>query len=267
MKKTMTPTTTLRDQCLRHLATLRVPLESPALDDALSRAEKESLSHLQFLDLVLGAQANARRERSVARRIREADFEEKNKTLESFDWQFNPKAFDRVQIEELATGDFIRRHNNLILVGWSGVGKSHIIQALGHKACAHGYRVLYRTSAKLLSDLTASLADKTLPQRLRRYACPDLLIIDEFGFDRIERSECPQAAHLLYKVIASRNQKRSTALVTNVDFDKWAEYLSDGPLAMAFLDRLVEGAIILKVKGKSHREPKNQAGEDPRQKD
>src|SRR6476646_7832093 len=171
----------------------------------------------------------------------------------TFDWNFNPKTFDRVQMEELATGDFIRRRTNLVMVGWSGIGKSHIIQALGQKACVHGYRVLYRTSDQLLSDLTASLADKTLPARLRRYANPDLLIIDEFGFDRIERAECPQAAHLLYKSIASRNQKRSTALVTNVDFDKWAEYLSDGPLAMAFLDRLVEGAIILKVKGKSYR--------------
>lgn len=92
----------------------------------------------------------------------------------------------------------------------------------------------------MLSDLTASLADKTLPARLRRYASPDLLIIDEFGFDRIERVECPEAAHLLYKIIAARNQKRSTAVVTNVDFEKWGEYLPDGPLAMAFLDRLVE---------------------------
>ena len=88
-----------------------------------------------------------------------------------------------------------------------------------------------------------------LPARLRRYASPDLVIIDEFGFDKVERIECPEAAHLLYKIIASRNQKRSTALVTNVDFDKWGDYLSDGPLAMAFLDRLVEGAIILKLKG------------------
>jgi len=267
MKKTTAITTTqLRDQCLRHCATLAIPLEPAALDEVLCKAERESLSHLQFLDLLLGAQANARRERSIARRIREARFAE-NKTLEGFDWQFNPKTFDRVQIEELATGDFIRRRTNLVLVGWSGIGKSHIIQALGQKACVHGYRVLYRTSAELLSDLTASLADKTLPARLRRYASPDLLIIDEFGFDRIERSECPQAAHLLYKIIASRNQKRSTALVTNVDFDKWAEYLSDGPLAMAFLDRLVEGAIILKVKGKSYRAPKTKGSEgDPAEK-
>lgn len=259
MKTTKTPT--LCDQCLSHFATLRIPLDPASMDEVLSRAEKEHLSHLQFLDLLLGAQANAHRERAVARRIREARFEQ-NKTLEGFDWKFNPKTFDRVQIEELATCDFIRRRTNLILVGWSGIGKSHIIQGLGQKACVHGYRVMYRTSAKLLSDLTASLADKTLPQRLRRYSSPDFLIIDEFGFDRIERSECPQAAHLLYKVIAARNQKRSTALVTNVDFDKWAEYLSDGPLAMAFLDRLIEGAIILKLKGKSYRAPKTKPSDE-----
>jgi DNA replication protein DnaC len=237
---------------LSHCSTLGIPLEPAALDEVLSKAEKENLSHLRFLDLLLGAQAHARRERGVARRIREAHFAEE-KTLEGFNWQFNPEAFDRVQIEELATGDFIRRRANLILVGWSGIGKSHIIQAVGQKACVHGYHVLYRTSAQLLADLTASLADKTLPLRLRRYARPDLLIIDEFGFDRIERTECPEAAHLLYKIIAARNQKHSTAVVTNVDFDKWGEYLPDGPLAMAFLDRLVERAIILKITGKSYR--------------
>ncbi len=247
-----TPTSPLRDKCLSHFATLRIPVQAAALDTLLTRAEKESLSHLSFLDQLLGAEAGARRERAVARRIREAHFAE-DKSLEGFNWKFNPKTFDRVQIEELATGDFIRRRSNLVMVGWSGIGKSHIIQALGHKACVHGYRVLYRTSAELLRDLTASLADKTLPARLRYYANPDWMIIDEFGFDKIERAECPEAAHLLYKIIASRNQKRSTALVTNVEFEKWGEYLSDGPLAMAFLNRLLQGAIILRLKGKSYR--------------
>ena len=116
MKKTTIPTTQLRDQCLSHCATLAIHLEPAVLDAVLSQAEKQNLSHLQFLDLLLGAQANARRERSVARRIREARFAE-NKTLEGFDWQFNPKTFDRGQIEELATGDFIRRRTNLVLVG------------------------------------------------------------------------------------------------------------------------------------------------------
>ena len=252
----------LRDRCLSHFKTLGIPLPSEALDTLLSKAEKEGLSHLHFLDELIGTQAAARHERSLERRIRQACFAE-SKTLEGFDWKFNPKAFDRLQIEELATGDFIRRGANLVFVGWSGVGKSHIIQALGLKACVHGYRVYYRTSAALLADLTASLADKTLPQRVRYYSRPDLLIIDEFGFDIIERYECPQAAHLLYKIIAARNQKNSTALVTNVDFDKWGEYLPDGPLAMALLDRLVEGAIILKIKGKSFRAHRPKADEKP----
>jgi DNA replication protein DnaC len=252
----------LRDRCLTHFATLDIPLRPEALDAALSKAEKDGLSHLSFLDQLIGPQAAARHERAVERRIRQARFAE-TKTLEGFDWKFNPKTFDRLQIEELATGDFIRRRANLVFVGWSGVGKSHIIQALGLKACVHGYRVCYRTSAALLADLTASLADKTLPQRVRYYSRPDLMIIDEFGFDKIERSECPQAAHMLYKIIAARNQKRSTALVTNVDFEKWGDYLPDGPLAMALLDRLVEGAIILKIKGKSYRAHRPKDGDKP----
>ena len=175
--KTTDQTIPLRDRCLSHFATLRIPVEATALDELLTRAEKEGYSHLSFLDRLLGAEAGARRERAVARRIREASFAE-SKTLEGFDWNFNPRTFDRVQMEELATGDFIRRRTNLLMVGWSGIGKSHIMQALGQRACVHGYRVLYRTSAQLLADLTASLADKTLPARLRRYANPDLLIID-----------------------------------------------------------------------------------------
>lgn len=79
------------------------------------------------------------------------------------------------------------------------------------------------------------------------------MIIDEFACDRIEREESPQSAHLLYKIIAPRNQKSSTALATNVDVEKWGDYLPDGPVAMAFLDRIVEGAIILKIQGRSYR--------------
>ena len=94
MKATKT-TNPLRDRCLSHCTTLRIPLEGVSLDEVLSKAEKENLSHLHFLDLLLGTQADARRERAVARRIREARFAD-SKTLEGFDWRFNPKAFDRV---------------------------------------------------------------------------------------------------------------------------------------------------------------------------
>src|SRR5437870_9539965 len=133
----MTKATNLRDRCLSHFATLGIPFRPESLDVLLTKAEKENLSHLDFLHQLIGEQANARRERSIQWRIREAHFAE-DKSLEGFNWKFNPKAFDRQQIEELATGDFIRRRTNLILVGWSGVGKSHIMQALGQGLASTG---------------------------------------------------------------------------------------------------------------------------------
>jgi DNA replication protein DnaC len=230
---------------------LKVPLTAAQLDAVLARAEREGLTHLEFTQFLVAEQAQQRRERSIARRIKEARFREVQ-TLAGFDWDFYAQTINRVQIEELVTAAFIGRQDNLVIVGQSGVGKSRIIQAVGQNACVLGYRVRYTTSASLLAELTASLADQTLPKCVRSYARCDLLIIDEFGFDKIERSETPQAANLLYKIIDARTQ-RSTALVTNIDFDAWGEYLGDPPLAMAFLDRVVDGAIILKIKGKSYR--------------
>ena len=143
-------------------------------------------------------------------------------TLADFDWDFNAKAINRTQIEELATAAFIGRKDNLVLVGQSGVGKSRIVKSIGQAACVAGHRVRYTTSADLLVDLTARLADRTLPRRIRYYARFDWLIIDEFAFDKIERSESPQASNLLYKIIDARSQ-RSTTVVTNVDFDAWVQ--------------------------------------------
>ena len=250
---TPTPTPTeLRQQILEDFETLRIPLRPEQFDAVLSRAEREGSSHLEFVRRLISEQADRRRERSIAHRIREAGFRE-GKTLVDFDWQFNAATIDRVRIEALATAEFIGRRENLVLVGQSGVGKSRIIEAIGQSACVLGYRVRYTTSADVLADLTAALADQTLPRRLREYAHFDLLILDEFGFDRIERSETSQAASLLYKLIDARSPKRSTALVTNIDFEAWGDYLGDPPLAMAFLDRIVDGAIIVKINGKSYR--------------
>jgi DNA replication protein DnaC len=124
---------------------------------------------------------------------------------------------------------------------------------VGRQLCVVGYRVRYTTSAELLEDLTAGLADQTLPRRMRYWSRFDLLILDEFGFDKIERSECPQAANLLYKVIDARHGHVSTALATNIDFEHWGDYLGDPPLAMAFLDRVVDAALLMKINGRSYR--------------
>jgi DNA replication protein DnaC len=243
--------TELRQKILEDFSALGIPLSPEQLDAAVRRAEGEGLSHLEFLRALIGEQADGRRDRRIARRIREARFAE-DRTLADFDWQFNAAVIDRVQIESLAGGEFIGRRQNLVWVGQSGVGKSHLIQAIGRSACVAGYRVRYETSASVLQDLTAALADQTLVRRLRYYGQFELMILDEFGFDRVERLESPQAASLLYKLINARSG-RSTALVTNIDFESWGEYLGDPPLAMAFLDRIVDGAIILKTKGRSYR--------------
>jgi len=221
------------------------------LDALLSQAEQEGWSHLEFAHRLLGGLANQRRERAIERRIHDANFGEVC-LLEDFNWKFD-RTVQRPQIEELASGDFIRRKCNLVMVGQSGVGKSFLLKALGRCACVHGFRVKYFTSAKLLTKLAASLADQTLPQKIRQVATYDLLVIDEFGLDRIERQNHPESANLLFKVLDARNQKKATALATNLDFDTWGAYLGDPPLAMAFLDRLVDRAVILKIKGKSYR--------------
>jgi DNA replication protein DnaC len=240
-----------RDQVLADFATLRLPVGAEQLDAALQHAQDAGLSHLDFLHRLLADQAGLRRQRSMERRIKDAHFRDL-KPLSEFDWNFNP-TISRVQIETLAQGDFIRRRQNVVFVGQSGLGKSRLLQNIGQAACVLGYRVLYRTSGLLLEDLTAALADNTIHERIRFYARPELLIIDEFGFDRIERSVCPQAASLWYKIIDARSQRASTALVSNIDFEAWADYLGDAPLAMALLDRLVEGATIVKLQGQSYR--------------
>ena len=109
----------------------------------------------------------------------------------------------------------------------------------------------------MLADLTASLAGQTLSDKLLDYGKFDLVILDELGFDRLERSESPQVTSLLYKLINARTA-RSTALVTNIDFKAWSDYLGDLPLAMAFLDRIVDGVISLKITSKSYRAQRTQ---------
>ena len=218
----------------------------------MASAAKSKLSHLQLLERFLSAPATLRRERSIERRLRIARFRDPA-TFESFNWDFNRKTIDQVQFEELATGEFIKREDNLVFVGESGFGKSHLIQSVGRRCCVLGYRVRYVTSAGLLEELTAASGDKTLPRKVRYYRRFDLLIIDEFGFDKLERREYPEAPSLLYKVIDSRSRRGSTALVTNIDFKDWTDYLGDPPLAMALIDRMVDDAIIQRFEGKSYR--------------
>lgn len=118
---------------------------------------------------MISEQARGRRERAIERRIQQAHFGE-IKVLEDFNWKFNARFIDRVQVEALATGEFVARQDNLVMLGRSGIGKTHIVKGVGHRLCALGYNVRYATSAELLRKLTASLADQTLPRQIRYWS-------------------------------------------------------------------------------------------------
>ena len=242
----------LREQIFEHLAVLRIPMSDEQFDAMITSAEKEQVSHLEFLMRFLSLPANQRRERSIERRIKEAGFPTAA-TLESFDWEFNRETIPRLPFEQLATGDFLERRDNVAFVGKSGTGKSHLIQSVGRACCALGYRVRYTTSAALLEDLSAAAGDNTLPQRIRYYGRFDFLIIDELGFEKLELRHYPEAPSLLYKIVDHRSPQKSTALVSNIEFKQWTDYLGDPPLTMALIDRIVDAAIIQPFEGKSYR--------------
>ena len=245
--------TTLRQSILKHLQTLKIRLGEAELDGVVRAATENNHCLWQFLERVLAGPANRSVERSIEHRIRLAKFRDSS-ALESFDWSFNAKTISRGPLEELATGAFLGRGDNIAFVGKSGLGKSHLIQGIGRACCVLGFRVRYVTSAMLLEELTAAAGDKTLAAKVRYYRSFDLLIIDEFGFDKLERREYPESPSLLYKVVDARSGRGSTAFVTNVDFQDWTDYLGDPPLVMALLDRVVDRAIVIRFDGKSYRQ-------------
>ncbi len=150
---------------------------------------------------------------------------------------------------ELASGQFIQRKENVAFVGASGLGKTHLIQAVGRKCCALGYRVRYETSASLIETLNKARAIKALTPKVKKYCSYDLLVIDEFGFEKLERKEIPEALSLLYKVIDGRNRRSSTAIITNVNLKDWTDYLGDPPMTMALLDRVIDQTNIITFSG------------------
>ena len=186
----------------------------------------------------------------MERRIKDSKLPER-KTLDDFDFNFQP-SLDRGQILELLAMGFVSQRQGVILAGNSGTGKSHIAKALGLAGCKHGYRVRYTTAAEMLAVLYASLADDSLDEKLKRYLTPDLLVIDELGFDRLEQEDARNAA-LFFKVIDGRYTKRSTVLTTNIDFEQLGDYLGDPLVTTAVVDRMVHHSSVINIKGPSWR--------------
>ena len=249
------PATTdeLSERLRRHLQLLGLTLTEQRLDEHLAWAARERPGAGALLEHVLGAEAAFKLERRIERRIALSGLRER-KTLEAFDWAFQP-GLDKSFVMELASLEFARRKEDLVLTGKSGTGKSHLLQAIGLRACQAQLSVRYARCVDLLDDLYAGLADSTYAQRLKRWAAPELLIIDDVGLGQVKKREDePTAAHTLFNLIDRRHGNASTAFTSNIKLSAWGRYLGDPTLAVAILDRVAMRAIRLDIDGPSYRQ-------------
>ena len=237
----------LMSQARFMLTELRFKGMLDALEQRHSQAVAGQLGYLEFLTMLLEAETECRANRQIATRLRQAKVHSA-KTLESFDFQFNP-ALNRQQILQLATCEFIRQKRNVLLCGPTGVGKSHLAQALVHQACRQGFRALYISTHELLRHLHGGRADDTYQRRLRAYLRPDLLVLDDFGLKPL----LPPMPQDLYDLIDARYETGSILLTSNRSPSEWPDLFGDPLLASAGLDRLAHHAEIVVIQGASYR--------------
>lgn len=226
-----------------------------SLDDSLA-APASNQTRLQWLWTVLEPQLIQRVESRIERRIRESRLPDR-KTLEAFDFTFQP-TLDRNLVLELGTLAFLREGRNVLLAGWSGTGKSHIAKALALNACMANHRVRYTTSADMLANLNASVALGTLADEVKEYTRPELLVIDEVGLEQVERLGAVGCG-LMQKVLMPRyNDRRSTIITSNIDWENWGDYLEDQLGVTALLDRLIHYSHVIVINGPSYRDREHQ---------
>ena len=243
----------LVERLRRHLAYLGLNHTGRSLDELLAWASRERPGHTAWLEHVLAGEVDHKSEARIARRIRTSGLVE-HKTLEAFDWDFQP-SLDKALVLELARLDFVQRRDDLVITGKCGTGKSHILKALALRACVQGVSLRYARSVELLADLHAGLADNTYPLRLKAWARPDLLVIDDVGLGQVrQRDDEPTAAHTLFNLIDRRHGKLSTAVTSNIDLREWGRYLGDATVAAGILDRLAMHAICIDIDGPSYRQ-------------
>jgi DNA replication protein DnaC len=169
-------------------------------------------------------------------------------TLDTFDFDY-PKSIDKDLLMRAATLDFIRERANCVFVGPSGVGKTHLANAIGQLACIAGFRVRFTTAADLVNDLVAAQARNGLHRRLAHWAAPELLLVDELGYLTFDS----RGADLLYQVFNRRYQRAATIVTTNLPFKEWGKLFHNAAAASAIADRLVHKGILVRITGKSRR--------------
>jgi DNA replication protein DnaC len=249
--------TNLEARVRRVLNLLHLPSLVDALPELLAWARKERPTPLALLDRALSPDADRTVARAIDRRLIDSGLPDRP-TLETFDFAFQP-SLDKGLVLELGELDFLRAHEDLVLTGQSGTGKSHIVKSVAVRACVAGVRMLYRQFRVLMDDLYAGLADNTFERRMNRYARVPFLVIDDVGLGRVRRSpDEPTAAHMLFTLVDRRVGRASTALTSNIQLSAWGGYLGDPALTMAILDRMIHHAIRIEIDGPSWRDKESQ---------
>ena len=236
----------------------RLHAEWPAI---AQHAAQEQASFADFLERVLDAEARARNERKVATLMKLATMPAV-KTLEQFDWKEAPGA-PKAQLLELAHLAFVERAENVVMLGPSGVGKTHIALAIAHRAVIAGHKVRFITAADLMLQLAAARSQGRLKEYFNRAVLgPKLLVVDEIGYLPFGREE----ANLFFNVVAKRYERGSMVLTSNLPFTQWASaFADDQTLTAAMLDRLLHHAHIVQISGESYRlKDKRKAGQTAR---
>lgn len=210
-------------------------------------AHWHELADSDWLGQLIVWEETERARRSLERRLGSAHIG-RFKPLADFDWDW-PEQCDRTAISELLSLDFLKTAANAILVGTSGLGKSTIAQNIAHQAVLYGHTVLFTTAGQLLGDLAAIDSDSALRRRLRHYATPALLVIDEVGY----LSYSNRHADLLFELVNRRHEQKSTLVTTNKSFSEWSEVFPNAACVVALIDRLVHNAEIIAIKGESYR--------------
>jgi DNA replication protein DnaC len=232
----------------RALRQLRLGGMAAVLETRLRQAQAEAMAPLDLISCLVSDELTRRSERLLERRRKQAAFRDPHKTLDNFDFTFNPK-MNRSLVFDLATGAFIAKREDALFLGPGGTGKSHLAQAIGQAAIQQGYRVWYRETHVLLDELADAIVDGTRKEYLQALAAVPLLIIDDFGMRKLPLT----AAEDLLEMVMRRYERASTLLTSNRPVEDWGKLLGDVAAVSAMLDRLLHHGHVLKCGPRSWR--------------